>query len=92
MNEVEKENIKKLLKEEHEQGNVIVNTCDGPIVYKLAELVNQPTEGLLYDLNRDSLTIFAFIDDPKWINDYACTMVISHLKSRIEELENLINK
>ncbi len=90
--EEEKEKTKAFLRKEYEKGNVVVNTIEGPVIYKLTELVNQPSEGLLYDLNRDILTIFAFIDDPKWINDYASSMVICHLKSRIEELENLINK
>lgn len=50
------------------------------------ELIKQPTGGLLYDLNRDQVTILSSLDDPKWVNDYASSMVIVELKNQIEEL------
>jgi hypothetical protein len=39
-------------------------------------------------LNRDEATILTFIDDPKWINDFAAAKVIRALKDKIDELEN----
>ena len=50
----------------------------------LEELIAQPTQGLLYDLNRDSATVLTFIDDPKWVNDYAVGLVITRLKEMVK--------
>ena len=46
-------------------------------------MFNQPVDGLLYDLNRDEATIMTFIDSEKWINDYACALVIRYLMNKL---------
>lgn len=74
--------------EEAKKGNVVINTIEGIVMAPIKELASQPVNGLLYDLNRDECTILSFIDDPKWINDYACAMVIRHLKAEIATLQN----
>lgn len=81
------EEIKKLVLAEYEAGNIVVSTHDGLANAKLSEIIKQPSDGLLYDLNRSEEVILTFIDDPKWINDFACAKVIRALKDRIEELE-----
>ena len=56
---------------------------------KLSEFIEQPVEGILYDLNRgEEVTLTIINDDPKWVNDYAVAKVIRALKDRINELEN----
>ena len=85
---METENIRDYVLEEANKGNVVVNTECGLVTYKLSEIVKQPTEGLLYDLNRDSMTVLTFINDPKWVNDFACSLVIRYLKGIISEYEN----
>ena len=68
------------------ENKVVVMTFEGPMVMDLDEMIdNQPVEGLLYDLNRDGATILTFIDDPKWVNDYAVMLVIKRLKQRLDE-------
>ena len=79
---------KDLILEEEKKGNVVINTAEGLMKVNLNELIKQPVDGLLYDLNRDECTILTFIDNPKWVNDYACAKVIRALKAKIEELEN----
>ena len=74
----------KILKE-YKRGNIVVSTFDGIKAAPLKEIINQPAEGLLYDLNRDEATILTFIHDPKWINDYACMVVIRELKRQLDE-------
>ena len=69
----------KILKE-YEKGNIVIATIEGLQVMKLSEFIKQPVDGLLYDLNRDEATILTFIDDPKWVNDYAVCKVIRALK------------
>jgi hypothetical protein len=73
--------------EHAKKGEVVINTIDGLAVYKLDEIIKQPTEGLLYDLNRDSVTVSSFLDDPKWVNDYAVGLVIGKLKEYYDKLQ-----
>ena len=35
--------------------------------------------------------VLTFIDDPKWVNDYAVCQVIRALKSKIDELERVLS-
>ena len=71
--------IKHIVLDEYEKGNIVVYTCEGLKQMKLEDIVKQPVEGLLYDLNRDEATILTLISDPKWINDFASCQVIRKL-------------
>lgn len=53
----------------------------------IKEFIKQPTEGMLYDLNRSETVVLTFLPDPRWVNDYAVAKVIAELKNRIKELE-----
>ncbi len=76
--------LKDKILEEAKKGNIVVSTFDGLMICPLKDVVEQPTEGLLYDINRDQATILTLINDPKWVNDYACMQVIYELKSRLK--------
>ena len=82
------EEIKNKILEEYEKGNVIVAGIDGLQVMPLKDFIEQPVDGLLYDLNRGEEVVLTFPPDPKWVNDYAVSKVIRALKNRIYELEN----
>ena len=82
------EGIRDKILEEYKNGNVVIKTFEGLQVTKLSELIKQPIEGILYDINRDEMTILTFISDPKWVNDYALTQVVRALKEKIEEVED----
>jgi len=79
----EKEKFKNLVLQKEKEGKIILSTFDGLIETDLEEFITQPVEGLLYDLNRDRATVMTFIDDPKWVNDYAVSLVIAKLKEKI---------
>jgi len=81
-------NLKDRILFEAERGNVVINTIEGLAVVPLDKIIEQPTEGLLYDLNRDRATILTFVYDEKWINDFAVALVIEKLKTIIEEYKN----
>ena len=68
---------------ESKNGNIVINTPFGLRVCKIEDIVNQPVDGLLYDLNRSEATIMTFIDSEKWINDYACALVIRYLMNKL---------
>lgn len=81
----EKEDLRELILRKAKEGQVVFNTFDGLKVADLDDFVRQPTDGLLYDLNRDKATVLTFIDDAKWINDFAVALVIEKLKSLLNE-------
>jgi len=85
-------NIKDRILKEYKKGNIIVVGSEGLQVMPLNDFIKQPVDGMLYDLNRDEAVILTFIDNPKWINDYAVCQVIRLLKKRIEELETQLNQ
>lgn len=76
----EQENFRDLILQKEKEGKVVFMTIEGPMSTDLEEFIKQPTEGLLYDLNRDRVTVLSFIDDPKWVNDFAVGLVIAKLK------------
>lgn len=80
--------LKETILDQYEKGNVVFNTIEGLNVVNLDEFIKQPTDGLLYDLNRDEATVLSMTDNPKWINDFAVCKVIAALKKRIKELES----
>lgn len=79
--------LKELVLQKAKEGKVVSMTIDGPMSADLEEFVKQPAEGILYDLNRDKVTVLTFIDDVKWVNDFAVALVIEELKSQITDLE-----
>jgi hypothetical protein len=86
------EQIKDKILSERDKGNVVIADFEGLKSIPLNEFIKQPTEGLLYDLNRSEPVVLTFIEDPKWVNDFAVCQVIHALKRRIDELEKIIKK
>lgn len=85
------EEIKKKILAEYDKGNVVFAGAGSLQVSNLEEFINQPTEALLYDLNRHEMIVMAFIEDPKWVNDYAVCKVIRALKDKISQLEEILS-
>ncbi|PIZ51126.1 hypothetical protein COY27_04745 [Candidatus Woesearchaeota archaeon CG_4_10_14_0_2_um_filter_33_13] len=81
------EDIKEKILKEYEKGNIVFSGIEGLQVAKLYEFIQQPTDGILYDLNRNEVVVLSFLNDSKWINDYAVSKTITALKQKIEELE-----
>jgi hypothetical protein len=77
------ENFKDYICEKEKEGKIVIATFDGFAEVDLDEIIKQPIDGLLYDLNRDRATILTFIEDKKWVNDFACMKVITELKTRL---------
>lgn len=79
------------IRAEEEIGRVVVMTVEGPVAYDIEDFCAQPVEGLLYDLNRDTLTTSTLLTSGeeslpliRLINDYAVALVIKHLKNKID--------
>lgn len=82
--EAQKE-FRDMILQQVKEGKVVFMTIEGPMVADLEEIIKQPTEGLLYDLNRDKATVITQIDNPKWVNDFAVALVIEKLKGNWEK-------
>ena len=82
------ENITELVLNQYDNGNIVVAGIEGFQAMSIKEFIKQDAEFMLYDLNRSEAVVLTFIDDPKWVNDYAVAKVIIALKERILELES----
>lgn len=81
-----KKELADFIVEESRKGNVVFNTGEELAVAPLDEFIDQPADGILYDLNRLPEVVMTFIDDAKWINDYAVSMVIKRLREKLDEV------
>jgi len=81
------EKIKELVLAKKAEGKVVFATFEGLMSADLEEFIKQPAEGILYDLNRDAATVLTFINDQKWVNDFAVGLVITKLKEKLEAVE-----
>lgn len=84
----EKKELRDKLLSRYEAGKILYADMSGIHEADIDDFISQPADGILYDLNRNESTVLTFIDDPKWINDYAVAKTIRALKGRIEELES----
>lgn len=83
--------LKDIVLEEYQKGNIVIATGEGLAKMPLKEFMKQPVEGMLYDLNRNEAVVLTFIDDPKWINDFAVAKVIQELKKQLDNIPILEN-
>lgn len=76
---------------EHKKNNEIVfMTSEGAMVANIEKLIEQPTEGLLYDLNRDFATLSTNAKNSKnlkWVNDMALANIVEYLMNENKKLK-----
>lgn len=78
--------MKDFILSEYKKGNIVIASEEGLLGMPLVDFVKQPAEFMLYDLNRCEAVVLTFINDPKWVNDYACAKVIKELKRQLDVL------
>ncbi len=81
------EELKKRIREEHNKERVVYMSPEGPMVADMESFLKQPTEGILYDLNRDQAVVLSWMDEERWVNDLAVGFVIAALKDQVQALE-----
>ena len=92
--------LKEIILDAYKKGNLVINTHERIMTAPLKEVVKQPIDGLLYDLNRNESVILTFINDPKWVNDYALVQVLRyaftenekqavHIKKLLHEIKKI---
>jgi len=90
------EELKQLVLDKRKEGKLVHTTIEGFVSVDISEFIKQPVDGILYDLNRLEEVVLTFIDDPKWLNDFAVALTIRELKAKETSartiMEKLINK
>lgn len=86
LSDEKKKELRQLILDKRKEGKVVVMGIDCPISMPLDDIIDQPTDGLLYDLNRLEETSLTFLDNLKWVNDFAVALVIRKLKSKLDQL------
>ncbi len=83
------EKVKKFILDKRKEGKLVVAGIEGLMSMDVKEFIKQPVDGILYDLNRLEETALTFIEDPKWVNDFAVALTIRELYSLIESLRRV---
>jgi len=86
-NEIRKSFRDKVL-EDWDKGNLVYADIEGLKSVKFEDFIKQPLDGMLYDINRDTATILTFIEDPKWVNDFALTKLLEYYYNKCKEYED----
>lgn len=80
--------LDKILKLQKED-KVAFMTIDGLVSADINNIIQQPAEGLLYDLNRDTASLMNLAKEGKnkrWINDMALAFVVTKLVEKCNAL------
>jgi hypothetical protein len=84
--------LKQLVLDNRKEGKLVHTTIEGFVSVDVLEFIKQPADGILYDLNRLEEVALTFIDDPKWVNDFAVALTIRALKAENEALRKTYKK
>lgn len=87
MSDTRKDEVRKIVLENAKDNKIVIMGIEGLMSMDIDEFIKQPLDGILYDLNRSPEVIMTFIDDPKWVNDYAVYLVIKKLWELVNSTE-----
>lgn len=82
------EELKDLILAKKKEGKIVFLSTGGLMEAKMEDIVQQPSEGLLWDLNRDMATLLhcASEDNPCWVNDMALSNITEFLVNKVNEI------
>ena len=82
------EELQNLILSKKKEGNIVFHSLEGLMETKMENIIQQPAEGLLWDLNRDMATLLsrASEDNPYWVNDLALANITEYLINKINEI------
>ena len=68
---------------QRKEGRLVYMGIAGLVSVNIDAFITQPADGILYDLNRLEEVVLTFIDDPKWVNDFAVALTIRELHATL---------
>lgn len=82
------EDLKDLILAKKREGKIVFYSIEGLMEDKMEDIIQQPAEGLLWDLNRDMATLLhrASDDNPCWVNDVALSNITEYLVNKVNEI------
>jgi hypothetical protein len=85
------ESIRDKVLSEWDNGNLVYADFDGLKSIKFEDFIKQPLEGMLYDINRCLPVIMTYINEPKWVNDFALTKLLEYYYNKCKEQEKILS-
>ena len=85
------ESIRDKVLSEWDKGNLVYADFDGLKSIKFEDFIKQPLEGMLYDINRCLPVIMTYINEPKWVNDFALTKLLEYYYNKCKEQEKILS-
>lgn len=87
---MENADLLNIIREREKDGEVVIQTIEGLMAINIEDLLRQPIEGILYDLNRDTVTCATHIKNgvEGWINNYATALVLIHVIDELMRYRN----
>ena len=84
MSDTQKTELRDRILKERDAGRIVFwGLPDELMAANLNDFLKQPVDGILYDLNRGEEVVLTFLDDPKWVNDFAVATVIRRLVAEL---------
>ena len=85
------ESIRDMVLAEWDKGNLVYADIEGLRSIKFEDFIKQPLDGMLYDVNRCLPVVLTYIDDPKWVNDFALTKLLEYYYNKCKEQEKILS-
>lgn len=84
---IDKDKLTDTILAARKNGEIVYWSLPGQLAtVRLDDFVKQPADGMLYDLNRLEEISLSFLDNPKWVNDFAVAQVIRKLVEQRDHL------
>ena len=82
------EELQNLILSKKKEGKIVFHSIEGLMEAKMEDIIQQPAEGMLWDLNRDMATLLsrASEDNPYWVNDLALANITEYLINKVNEI------
>lgn len=80
--------LQNLILSKKKEGKIVFHSLEGLMEAKMEDIIQQPAEGMLWDLNRDVATLLsrASEENPCWVNDIALANITEYLINKVNEI------
>ena len=88
------EELQNLILSKKKEGKIVFHSLEGLLEAKLENIIQQPAEGLRWELNRDMATLLSRVskDNPCWVNDLALANITEYLINKVNEITDERNR